>query len=460
MLIARGGLRVVIGLGKTGLSCVRYLRSKGYSVAVNDTREHPPGLAELSAEFPEVNVYLGGLNAELLLSASEIISSPGMAISTPEIAAASRAGVLVVGDVELFCREATAPIIAITGSNAKSTVTTLMGLMAERDGLNVGVCGNIGTPVLDMLAEGDKDLYVMELSSFQLETTHSLKAAVAVVLNISEDHMDRYSGMVEYHQTKHRIFRNCQRYVFNRDDKLTRPLIADSLPHASFGLSAPDLNDYGVLSVDSEPWLARGRELLMPVAELQIFGQHNIANALACLALGEAVGMSRDAMLATLRDFSGLKHRCQRVALADDIAWYNDSKGTNVGATLAAIHGLGAAIAPAGGRVVLIAGGVGKGQDFTPLQTAMASFGRALVLIGEDASVIDAAITAELPRQRCASLDEAIASARQFAQPHDAILLSPACASFDMFKHYEDRGDQFALGVQTFVAGSNTGHSS
>lgn len=452
MLIARGGLRVVIGLGKTGLSCVRYLRAQGYSVAVNDTREHPPGLAELQSEFPEVDVVLGGLDGALLLSASEIIASPGMAISTPDIAAASAAGVSVIGDVELFCRAVSAPIIAITGSNAKSTVTTLMGLMAERDGRTVGVCGNIGTPVLDMLAEGEKDLYVMELSSFQLETTHSLTAAVAVVLNISEDHMDRYSGMLQYHQAKHRIFRNCQRYVFNRDDTLTRPLIADELPHASFGLNAPDLNDYGVLLKDGQPWLARGRECLMPVAELQIFGQHNIANALACLALGEAVGLSREAMLATLQDFAGLKHRCQRVALADDIAWYNDSKGTNVGATLAAIHGLGAAIAPAGGRLVLIAGGVGKGQDFAPLNDAMQRFGRALVLIGQDAPVIDAAIRADLPRQRCASLGEAIAQARAAAQPHDAILLSPACASFDMFKHYEDRGDQFAAGVQHFLA--------
>lgn len=455
MLIARGGLRVVIGLGKTGLSCVRYLRGLGYSVTVNDTREHPPGLAELQAEFPEVEVVLGGLDGALLLSASEIISSPGMAISTPEIAVASVAGVSVIGDIELFCRAVSAPIIAITGSNAKSTVTTLMGLMAERDGRTVGVCGNIGTPVLDLLAEPEKDLYVMELSSFQLETTHSLTAAVAVVLNISEDHMDRYTGMLQYHQAKHRIFRNCQRYVFNRDDKLTRPLIADELPHASFGLSAPDLNDYGVLPKDGQLWLARGRECLMPVAELQIFGQHNIANALACLALGESVGLSREAMVATLRDFAGLKHRCQRVALADDIAWYNDSKGTNVGATLAAIHGLGVAIAPAGGRVVLIAGGVGKGQDFAPLNDAMQRYGRALVLIGEDAPVIDATIHADLPRQRCVSLSEAIARARAAAQPHDAILLSPACASFDMFKHYEDRGDQFAAGVLAFIGESS-----
>lgn len=448
MLIQRDGLRVVIGLGKTGLSVVRHLKRQGYPVAVNDTREVPPGLAELRAEFPDVEVSLGRLDGALLLSAREIVSSPGISVKEPEIAAAIAAGVSVVGDVELFCRAVTAPIVAITGSNAKSTVTTLVGLMGEAAGKRTGVCGNIGTPVLDMLAEGDKDLYVMELSSFQLETTHSLKAAVAVVLNLSEDHMDRYAGMVEYHQAKHRIFRNCQRFVFNRDDALTMPLIADELPRASFGLGAPDLNDYGVRVVDGQPWLARGRETLMPVSDLQIFGEHNVANALACLALGEAVGLPREAMLRTLREFTGLKHRCQRVALVNGIGWYNDSKGTNVGATLAAINGLGAAI---GGKLLLIAGGVGKGQDFTPLSPAMAQYGKTLLLIGEDGPVIDQAITAALDRHRCATLDEAIALACDLAMPGDAVLLSPACASFDMFKHYEDRGDQFVAGVRRLV---------
>lgn len=449
MLIQRDGLRVVVGLGKTGLSCVRFLKRQGYPVAVNDTREHPPGLVELRSEFPDVEVSLGKLDEVLLLKAREIVCSPGISINEPAIAAARLGGgIPVVGDVELFCREVKTPIVAITGSNAKSTVTTLVGLMAERAGRRVGVCGNIGTPVLDMLAEGEKDLYVMELSSFQLETTHSLRAAVAVVLNISEDHMDRYAGMVDYHQAKHRIFRNCERFVFNREDALTLPLIADGLPRTSFGLGAPDLNDFGVLKVDGKPWLARGREALMPVADLQIFGDHNVANALACLALGEAVGIDRSAMLATLRDFSGLKHRCQRVAMVNGTGWYNDSKGTNVGATLAAINGLGAAIA---GKLLLIAGGVGKGQDFTPLSPAMAQFGKALLLIGEDGPVIDKSVTADLERHYCRTLDEAIAKARELAVAGDAVLLSPACASFDMFKHYEDRGDQFVAGVRRLV---------
>ncbi len=446
MLIQRDGLRVVIGLGKTGLSCVRYLRAQGYPVAVNDTRDNPPGLADLQRDYPEVELSLGGLDEHLLLRAREIVCSPGISIQEPAIVSARlNAGIPVIGDIELFCRATTTPIVAITGSNAKSTVTTLVGLMAERAGLQVGVGGNLGTPVLDMLSLPTPDLFVLELSSFQLETTHSLRAAVAVVLNVSEDHMDRYSGMVAYHQAKHRIFRNCQRYVTNRDDALTVPLIADGLPRVSFGLSAPDLNDFGVLMQAGKPWLAKGREALMPVADLQIFGDHNVANALAALALGDAVNLPMVAMLDTLRDFPGLKHRCQRVAYANDVAWYNDSKGTNVGATLAAIIGLGASIA---GRVLLIAGGVGKGQDFAPLSAALAQYGKALILIGEDAQIIDRSVQADLERVHAASLLAAVEHASQLAQPGDAVLLSPACASFDMFRHYEDRGDQFVACVQ------------
>ena len=446
MLIQRDGLRVVIGLGKTGLSCVRYLRAQGYPVAVNDTRDNPPGLADLQRDYPEVELSLGALDEQLLLRAREIICSPGISIQEPAIASAHlNAGIPVIGDIELFCRATTTPIVAITGSNAKSTVTTLVGLMAERAGLNVGVGGNLGTPVLDMLTMPAPDLFVLELSSFQLETTHSLRAAVAVVLNISEDHMDRYSGMVAYHQAKHRIFRNCQRFVCNRDDALTVPLIADDLPRSSFGLGSPDLNDFGVVLQDGKSWLAKGRKALMPVSELQIFGDHNVANALAALALGDAVKLPMEAMLAALRDFPGLKHRCQRVAFAQDVAWYNDSKGTNVGATLAAINGLGASIS---GRVLLIAGGVGKGQDFSPLSAAMAQFGKALILIGEDGPIIDRSVQAELQRVHAASLLDAVQQANQIAAPGDAVLLSPACASFDMFRHYEDRGDQFVACVQ------------
>ncbi|MDI1300691.1 MAG: UDP-N-acetylmuramoyl-L-alanine--D-glutamate ligase [bacterium] len=448
-LIQRGGLRVVVGLGKTGLSCVRFLKARGYPVAVNDTRENPPGLAELRAEFPDVQASLGKLDKDLLLAAKEIVTSPGISVKEPELVTARQAGIPVVGDVDVFCREVTAPIVAITGANAKSTVTTLVGLMAANAGIDVGVGGNLGLPVLDMLRmHGEQALYVLELSSFQLETTHALKAAVAVVLNISEDHMDRYASMQEYHQAKHRIFRNCQRYVINRDDALTVPLIDDSLPKTSFGLSAPDLNQFGVLVEAGEKYLARGREKLMPVRDMKIRGEHNVANVLAALALGEAVNLPMAVMLKTVREFAGLPHRCELVAERDGVAWYNDSKGTNVGSTLAALNGLGAAIS---GKLVLIAGGVGKGQDFSPLSAPLVKYARALVLIGEDAPKIDAAVADSVTRVNATTLRDAVEKARALAGRGDAVLLSPACASFDMFKGYEDRGQQFVATVNAVV---------
>lgn len=451
-LIQRDGLRVVVGLGKTGLSCVRYLKSRGYPVAVNDTRDNPPGLAELAAEYPDVEVSLGRLDESLLLKAREIIASPGISINEPELLSARlNAGIPVVGDIELFVREVKAPIVAITGSNAKSTVTTLVGLMAEKAGINVGVGGNLGTPVLDMLRAGEQAMYVLELSSFQLETTHSLRAAVAVVLNISEDHMDRYKNMGEYHQAKHRVFRNCQQYVVNRDDALTVPLLPETIKKWSFGLSKPDLNDFGVIVEGGEKYLAQGLKKLLNVRDMKIVGDHNVANALAALALGAAVNLPMDAMLETLRTFPGLKHRCQLIFSKNDIGWYNDSKGTNVGSTLAAIKGLGAAIT---GKIILIAGGVGKGQDFSPLSAPLGQFGKVLVLIGEDGPKIDADVSAPIEKVYAKTLVEAIEKARDLAAPGDAVLLSPACASFDMFKHYEDRGDQFVAGVNAVVGGA------
>ena len=448
-VIQREGLRVVVGLGKTGLSCVRFLRALGYQVAVNDTRLTPPNLAELNAEFPEVEVSLGRLDEALLLRAQEIITSPGISINEPELLSVRvNAGISVIGDIELFCRATTKPIVAITGSNAKSTVTTLVGLMAENAHIKVGVGGNLGTPVLELL-DPETELYILELSSFQLETTHSLKAAAAIVLNVSEDHMDRYANMQAYHQAKHRVYRNCQFYITNRQDPLTVPLLPEAIPHTSFGLDAPDLKTYGVIREAGQSYLAKGREKLLLASEMGIFGEHNIANALAALALGEAVDIPMPVMLQTLKEFKGLPHRCQLVSKHQDVAWYNDSKGTNVGATLAAIDGLGAAIT---GKVILIAGGVGKGQDFKPLSPALAKYGKAVILIGEDASKIDAAITANVDKVYATTLVDAVQQAQTLASAGDAVLLSPACASFDMFKHYEDRGQQFVSAVVTVTS--------
>jgi UDP-N-acetylmuramoylalanine--D-glutamate ligase len=445
MLIQRGGLRVVVGLGKTGLSVVKYLVEQGYRVAVTDTRMEPPALADV----PDgVDCHLGGLDEALLCSAQEIILSPGLALTEPAIVAALAKGVPVIGDIQLLRRATSAPIVAITGSNAKSTVTTLVGDMAVNAGLRVAVGGNLGTPALALL-DNDPELIVLELSSFQLETTSSLGAAVAVVLNISEDHMDRYADMLAYHQAKHRIFQNCKRFVTNRDDPLTQPLVADAVGKQSFGLSAPDINEFGILrDLDGTIWLARGRHRLMNANEMKIRGNHNVANALAALALGEAVGLPMDAMLDTLRQFAGLAHRCQFVAEQAQVSYYNDSKGTNVGATLAAIEGLGGSLAAHQGRVVVILGGVGKGQDFSPLLPALQRYGRGAVLIGEDASKIAQQIAGAVDVSHADSLADALAQARQQAIAGDAVLLSPACASFDMFLNYEDRGDQFVACVQ------------
>lgn len=444
MWIQRGGLQVVAGLGTTGLSVVRHLHAQGYRVAVTDSRMNPPGLAEL----PEgVDCALGGLDGELLRQATRIILSPGIGLDEPVIAAAIAAGVPVVGDIQLL-REATdVPIVAITGSNAKSTVTTLVGQMAADAGRRVAVGGNLGRPALDLLSD-DPELIVLELSSFQLETTTALRAAVAVVLNLSEDHLDRHGTMIAYHTAKHRIFQGCERVVYNREDVLTRPLVPDATPMVSFGLGAPDIGQYGLLPDEQgRTCLARGRERLLRADQLKVQGRHNLANVLAALALGEAVGLPMAQMLATAQAFTGLKHRCQYVDEQDGVRFYNDSKGTNVGATLAAIEGLGAMLAESGGKVTVILGGVGKGQDFGPLATALQRYGRLAVLIGEDAGRIWHAIGNAVATETAADLDEAIARCRQGSQAGDVVLLSPACASFDMFKDYNDRGDQFVQKV-------------
>ncbi len=450
MLIQRGGLKVVVGLGKTGVSVVRYLVHQGYKVAVTDTRLEPPGLIDLP---DDVACHLGGLDQALLCRAEEIILSPGLALSEPAIAAAIAHGVPVIGDIQLLRRATEAPIVAITGSNAKSTVTTLVGEMAINAGRRVAVGGNLGKPALELL-DNDPELIILELSSFQLETTSNLAAAVATVLNMTEDHMDRYEDMLDYHTAKHRVFQRCQSYVVNRDDSLTRPLIADSTPMRSFGLSAPDINDFGILrDLDGTVWLAKSRQRLLATREMRIQGSHNMANALAALALGEAVGLPMDAMLQTLREFVGLAHRCQFVAEQDGVHFYNDSKGTNVGATLAAIEGLGAALVSTyeskpSGKLSVILGGVGKGQDFVPLAASLARFARIVVLIGEDAAMIESAIKTMLdeyhvPVVFAQTLGDAIVQCRQASLAGDAVLLSPACASFDMFLNYEDRGTQF-----------------
>jgi len=443
-LISTDKRRIIIGLGSSGLSVARYLAGRGMPFAVCDTRSEPPGLAQLKRFAPMADIYLGELDQVLLCAADELIVSPGIAISSPAIAAARAAGVAVVGDIELFAREAQAPIVAITGSNAKSTVTTLVGEMAKMAGKRVAVGGNLGTPALDLLDQ-DAELYVLEVSSFQLETTDCLNAEVATVLNISEDHMDRYSGLPAYHQAKHRIFRGARQVVVNRDDPLSRPLVSDQLPCWTFGLSRPDRHGFGLIEQDGERWLAYEFKALMPVSALKVRGAHNQSNALAALAIGQAAGLPMDSMLNTLRGFTGLPHRCQWVLRHAGVDFYDDSKATNVGAALAAIEGLGQDMT---GKLILIAGGDGKGADFAPLRGPVADYCRALVLIGRDAALLEQALYGSVPMVRVDSLDEAVLQAAARARSGDAVLLSPACASLDMFRNFEERGQVFAAAVR------------
>ena len=448
MLIQRGGLKVVAGLGISGVAAVNFLHEHGYRVAVTDSRKTPPGHDQIPSD---VQTSFSQLDQALLLQAEEIVISPGLDPQLPEIQAAIAQGIAVVSEIQILRRFTDKPIMAITGSNAKSTVTTLIGLMAKDAGVKVAVGGNLGRPALD-LTKDDPELYILELSSFQLETTSNLHAEVAVILNMSEDHLDRHGDMMGYHTAKHRIFQGVKKVVYNRDDSLTRPLVPDATPMQSFGLNAPDMNQYGILKEnDGTMWLARGRERILKSSEMYIQGTHNVANALACLALGEAIGLPLASMLDTLKTFKGLEHRCEFVKEVQGVRYYNDSKGTNIGATLAAIDGLGAAIEPQQGKVAIILGGQGKGQDFTALRDALSKYAKLAVLIGEDRAVIEQAIAGTTTLLHAASLQEAVELCQQHTQAHDVVLLSPACASFDMFKGYSERGHQFVECVNTLA---------
>lgn len=450
-LITSDQLKIVIGLGQTGLSCARYLAKKGQRFSLADTRVNPPGLEQIKAEFPDVELRLGELDAEYLQQANELVLSPGVSQQLAAIKSAVANGVALIGDIDLFCREVSAPIVAITGSNAKSTVTTLVGEMAKTAGIDVGVGGNLGTPVLDMLQSGEQSLYVLELSSFQLETVHDLRAQVATVLNVSPDHLDRYDGMQGYYQAKHRIFRGCKAAVENRDDPLTHPLLPKDVPLWGYRLGQPDFKIFGLIEESAIEWLAIGHEKLMPSNEIKMPGRHNVANALAALALGNAVDIPMSAMLATLQTFGGLEHRCQWVANKNGVDFYNDSKGTNVGATVAALEGLGANLSGEQ-RIVLIAGGDGKGADFDDLILPVSRYVRKVILMGQDAEKIrhtlDNAKILKADSIIVSSLENAVQLSIEFAQVGDIVLLSPACASIDMFKNYADRGHQFVALVE------------
>ncbi len=432
---------LVVGLGETGASVVRYLVRQGVEVAVTDSRAEPPRLAALREALPEVPLFVGGFAADAFARAGRIVVSPGVSLDEPLIREARARGVEIIGDVELFARAARAPVIAITGSNGKSTVTTLVGRMAQCAGRDVRIGGNLGTPALDLLGDAEPDLYVLELSSFQLETVSSLRAQAACILNISVDHLDRYASLDDYAAAKAAIYRGCRHAVVNRDDARVLALAGDWRPQDSFGLSLPPAEGgFGLDETGDEAWLVQGDRRLLPAAQVRMPGRHNLANALAALALGQAAGLPMPAMLETLRSFAGLPHRTQWVAEVDGVRWYNDSKATNVGAALAAIQGIP-------GPLVLIAGGQGKGADFRELAHGMQGRVRAAVLIGEDAPRLAAFLQGQVPFEQATDMDDAVARARALARPGDAVLLSPACASFDMFDGFAARGEAFMQAV-------------
>ncbi|MFT0213209.1 UDP-N-acetylmuramoyl-L-alanine--D-glutamate ligase [Pseudomonas sp. F1_0610] len=441
-----GLLHIVVGLGKSGMSVVRFLARQGIAFAVADTRSNPPELATLERDYPQVEVRCGELDADWLACAQVLYVSPGLCIKTPAIAYAAAKGVQISGDIDLLARHAKAPIVAITGSNAKSTVTTLVGEMAAAAGKKVAVGGNLGTPALDLLAD-DVALYVLELSSFQLETTTHLNALVATCLNISEDHMDRYDGQLSlYIQAKQRIFQGANTAVVNLDDMQAYAPTQPIKHLLTFGTQAPADNSFG-LAKDAQGalHLAFGQRLLMPVSALKIKGLHNYSNALAALALGRAAGLPMTPMLQALSDFKGLDHRCQWVAEKQGVTYINDSKATNVGAALAAIEGLGADCA---GKLILIAGGDGKGADFTELAQPIKTYCRAVVFLGRDAQQIAAVLDDSVEQIWALNMQQAVTACAETAQVGDIVLLSPACSSLDMFKRFEQRGEFFVQAVE------------
>jgi len=449
---------LVLGLGETGLSSIRWLARHGARLSAADTRAAPPALGALRREHPQLRLALGPFDEALLAGVDAVVASPGVALREPVLRAAAARGIEVVGDVEVFARALArggkgVRVVGVTGTNGKSTVTALAAAMGRTAGMRAQAIGNIGVPVLDALAQaqasGLPELYVVELSSYQLETTSSLALDAATMLNVTQDHLDRYDTIAEYARAKQRIFRHCARRVVNRDDEWSAGM-ADAGAF-SFGLGVPAGDAQWGLDAGRRT-MRRGAHDLLGVGEMAMPGLHNVANGLAAHALATAIGIAPGPLARALREFQGLPHRVQPVAEARGVRFYDDSKGTNVGASVAALEGFDV-------PVVLIAGGDGKGQDFAPLAPAVKAHARAVVLIGRDAPTIAAALVATgVPLARAETMEEAVELASALAHHGDAVLLSPACASFDMFRNYGHRGDTFAAAARAVAA--RTGHGS
>ena len=436
------GLRhtVVFGLGITGDSCVRFLHATD-RVTVVDTRADPPFAAATRRRFPDVELLLGSATAERIADADRIVVSPGIATSHCLLRVARERGVPLVSDIELFLEHARAPVIGITGTNGKSTVTALTGELLRAAGRNVGVGGNLGKAALDLLAD-EREAYVLELSSFQLERLNAGRVAIASNLNVTPDHFDRYPDMAAYAAAKQRIFVGADVAIFNRADALTRP--ASPVGRlVSVGLDAPSRGGWGIVERNGARYLANDTGEIIDADSLRIRGRHNEFNALVSLALVAATGANPASCLETLRAFAGLDHRCQTVAVIAGVTYINDSKATNVGACLAALEGLG----DSRKHIVLIAGGDAKNADLASLREPVSKYVHDVVTLGKDAAAVEAAVAGATQVHRVESLRDAVRFARSVARPNDLVLLSPACASLDMFKNFEDRGRQFAAAV-------------
>jgi UDP-N-acetylmuramoylalanine--D-glutamate ligase len=437
----------VVGLGKTGLSCVRYLSKQGLNIAITDSRNEPPELSTLKSEFEAVHMYLGEISSEALLASDQIVLSPGVSLENKSVKQAIENGIPVLGDIELFCRQAKAPIIAISGSNGKSTVTTLVAEMTRQAGLKTCVGGNLGTPALELLDESTPDLYVLELSSFQLETTFSLSAHASVVLNVSPDHMDRYVNLEEYISAKNKIYSGQGLMVINQDDEIVNAMADNSRQTISFSTSKVDGNNFGIIKDNGEIFLCQGDKKIIKQKELGIKGEHNVANALAAMALASSVKVPVKTMVETLKNFSGLEHRCQLVKTINNVSWYNDSKATNVGACIASIKGLCEQ-----GDIILIAGGDSKGADLSNLSPVVKQHVKKALLMGVDANKLADVIGPKVSYEFVTNMSEAVNLANQLADSGNLVLLAPACSSLDMYENYQQRGDVFVLAVNALGA--------
>ncbi|MEC4748993.1 UDP-N-acetylmuramoyl-L-alanine--D-glutamate ligase [Methylomicrobium sp. Wu6] len=428
---------LIVGLGVTGLSVAKYLSKLGFNFAVVDSRDNPPALKEFTEQMPDVPVFTGRFSEEAFLVASHLVISPGVALTEPAIAQAVLNGSVIMSDIDLFACSTNAPIVAITGSNGKSTVTTVLGEMAKASGKLVGIGGNLGTAALDLL-DTPADLFVLELSSFQLERTTALNAAAATVLNISADHLDRHQNVDEYAGAKQRVFDGNGAMVINADDERVNAMRRKG--RRTYAFSIRQAADFTLAKIDGAECLVYGGRKLMALSELRLEGRHNAANALAALALGVAVGLNPDGMCDALRRFRGLPHRMQRVAKINDVIWINDSKATNIGACVAALQGYDS-------KVILLAGGEAKGADMNELRPAVEEKVKSIVLMGKDAGLIEQALNGCVPSYRAQSMQEAVRIAAGLAQAGDTVLLSPACASLDQYKNYQDRGEKFTKAV-------------